>query len=435
MQTFCSWPAQWLLVLDNFDNPSAFRDVADFIPQSNLGAILVTSRHADSDTLVLDQSNHFIKLDDLEESVAILLLCQRSQTKDLGAEGVKEIVERLGYHPLAITQAGAYIKRRGLQLCDFTKVYKKQKEAILTNTLPLSQYRKKLGHDEKETSLNVFTTWELSFQQLQSQASANNVEAKLLTLFAFFDNKDISEQLLADFGAYEKKESKSARLLTWLNGFTNASGQWDTDSIAEVLITLRDLSLLQGFAQESDGFYHSSLHPLIKDWIRLRTSKLIGQQNTYMAAWLLSSRLSNSWHSHKHCFELPLSAQQNILLSIVALEEANGEFFVSQVEIPANQAIFHEYLYSQSCFATYLSYIGSYQLAEIIYHRLVMQSKECFGLEHYFTLGITDMLEITFWNQGRWKEAEDLGMQVTETKKRVLGLEHPETLTSMANLA
>ena len=265
LQIFNSWPAQWLWVLDNYDNPSDFPNVADFIPQSKLGAILVTSRHADSDALVLDQSNHFIRLHGLEESAAILLLSQRSQTKDFNAEDAKEIVERLGYHPLAITQAGAYIKRRGLQLCDFMKVYKKQREAILTNTPPLSLYRRKLGNDEKETSLNVFTTWELSFQQLQSQASANNVEAKLLTLFAFFDNKDISEQLLAEFGAYEKKASKSAKLLTWINGFTNASGQWDTDSFADVLITLRDLSLLQGFAQESDGFYHSSLHPLIKD--------------------------------------------------------------------------------------------------------------------------------------------------------------------------
>ena len=37
--------------------------------------------------------------------------------------------------------------------------------------------------------------------------------------------------------------------------------------------------------------------------------------------------------------------------------------------------------------------------------------------------------------QGRWKEAEELEAQVMETFKRVLGAEHPDTLTSMANLA
>ena len=135
----------------------------------------------------------------------------------------------------------------------------------MRNTPPLSQYRKKLGSAEKETSLNVFTTWELSFQQLKSQASANDVEEKLLTLFAFFDNKDISEQLLAEFNADTKKKSEIAKLLTWLDGFTNAKGQWDINSFAEVLMTLRDLSLLQECARELDGFYHSSLHPLVKD--------------------------------------------------------------------------------------------------------------------------------------------------------------------------
>ncbi|OCK93590.1 uncharacterized protein K441DRAFT_565439, partial [Cenococcum geophilum 1.58] len=37
--------------------------------------------------------------------------------------------------------------------------------------------------------------------------------------------------------------------------------------------------------------------------------------------------------------------------------------------------------------------------------------------------------------QGRWKKAEELEMQIIETSKRVLGEGHPDTLTSMKNLA
>ncbi|KAF6803649.1 kinesin light chain [Colletotrichum plurivorum] len=44
-------------------------------------------------------------------------------------------------------------------------------------------------------------------------------------------------------------------------------------------------------------------------------------------------------------------------------------------------------------------------------------------------------LAATYWNQGRWKEAEELFVRVMETRKRVLGEEHPSTLTSMHNLA
>ena len=44
-------------------------------------------------------------------------------------------------------------------------------------------------------------------------------------------------------------------------------------------------------------------------------------------------------------------------------------------------------------------------------------------------------LASTYRNQGRWKEAEELDVQVIETRKRVLGQAHPDTLTSMNNLA
>jgi hypothetical protein len=44
-------------------------------------------------------------------------------------------------------------------------------------------------------------------------------------------------------------------------------------------------------------------------------------------------------------------------------------------------------------------------------------------------------LASTYRNQGRWKEAEGLEVQVMESRKRLLGAEHPDTLTSMANLA
>ena len=304
----------------------------------------------------------------------------------------------------------------------------------MKNTPPLSEYRRKLGNNEEETSLNVFTTWELSIQQLESKASENNTEMKLLTLFAFFDNKDISEQLFAEFEANEKAKSTSAKLLTWLNAFNDdTSGEWSSDSFVDVLITLRDLSLLQGFAQEPNGYYRLSLHPLIKDWIQLRTSKLAGQENIYMAATVVSEMLSSSWRVGH--FELPLSFKQSILLHIVALEEAHEEFFVSQVDIPANQDIFIEYLTSQFWFAKFLSSSGLYQLALIIFQQVIAQEKEFLGLEHPDTLTSTAELASTYRNQGRWKEAEELEVQVMETRKRVLGPEHPDTLTSSGNLA
>ena len=57
------------------------------------------------------------------------------------------------------------------------------------------------------------------------------------------------------------------------------------------------------------------------------------------------------------------------------------------------------------------------------------------GPEYPSTLTNMANLASTYWNQGRWEEAEELSMQVIETRKKVLGLEHPFMLTSISNLA
>ena len=45
-------------------------------------------------------------------------------------------------------------------------------------------------------------------------------------------------------------------------------------------------------------------------------------------------------------------------------------------------------------------------------------------------------LSSTFRNQGRWKEAEELEVQVVETRKRdVLGQQYPDILSSMDSFA
>jgi len=61
--------------------------------------------------------------------------------------------------------------------------------------------------------------------------------------------------------------------------------------------------------------------------------------------------------------------------------------------------------------------------------------KRRLGAEHPSTLKIMGNLALTYGRQGRWKEAEELEVQVMETTKRELGAEHPQTLFSMNNLA
>ncbi len=425
LQRFRSWPTRWLIVFDNYDDTEGFPNIKDFIPRGELGAILVTSRHADASALVLKHPTNFIELPGLERAAARELLIELSQTRDSGSEEAETIVERLGYHPLAITQAAAYIRKKRIPLCNFLDRYRRRREEILKNTTPqLTQYRKKLGPAEEETSLNVFTTWELSFEQLQSQTTEAGGETWFLTLFAFFDHKDISEEILANLFSISSAGENSEL----------PEPGWDSEVFINVLLRLKDLALLQAFAKESDGFHHVSLHPLIKDWIQLRThGKADYRKNTLLAAALVGRSLKSCWYNDQ--FNLSLSAKQSFLQHIRAQEENYETCFQSQSMASLEKKNFIEYLGMQDFFARFLSDMGIYGNARVIIERVKAEREIVLGPEHPDTVHSMHSLAVAYLDQRRWQKAEELLVQVLALTRKTLGEEHENTLISLNNLA
>jgi len=57
------------------------------------------------------------------------------------------------------------------------------------------------------------------------------------------------------------------------------------------------------------------------------------------------------------------------------------------------------------------------------------------GKDQEKTLNSIAMVGLAYDLKGRWRKAKELEVQVIETRKRVLGEEHPDTLTSIGNLA
>ena len=78
---------------------------------------------------------------------------------------------------------------------------------------------------------------------------------------------------------------------------------------------------------------------------------------------------------------------------------------------------------------------GRWDEAEKLGVQVMEMMKKVLGAEQPDTLTSMSNLASTYWDQGRWDEAEELQVQVMETIKKVLGAEHPDTLKSMSNLA
>lgn len=78
---------------------------------------------------------------------------------------------------------------------------------------------------------------------------------------------------------------------------------------------------------------------------------------------------------------------------------------------------------------------GRWKEAEELGVQILEVTKRVFGEEHRDTLVSMNNLMMIFMYQGRWKEAGEMGLRVLEVSKRVFGEEHPNTLATMANLA
>jgi tetratricopeptide (TPR) repeat protein len=78
---------------------------------------------------------------------------------------------------------------------------------------------------------------------------------------------------------------------------------------------------------------------------------------------------------------------------------------------------------------------GAYGLAETLYQRECVTTRRMLGREHPDTLTSMNNLAVTLQEQGELESARKIMEEVLETGRRVLGKENPSTLTSMSNLA
>jgi hypothetical protein len=169
----------WLMILDNVDSENAANAVEDLIPRLNGGHILVTSRLSNYSNAVT-----VLPVKVLGENDAVEFLLARTSGKrrkqDDDAGQARVIAIELGYLPLALEQAGAYISQRRLDFKAYLDKFHQQAGSVLGWYDPrLMQYPK-----------SVAITWQTSFDQLSDQARC------LLQRLAWLSPAPIPESLL-----------------------------------------------------------------------------------------------------------------------------------------------------------------------------------------------------------------------------------------------
>ncbi|KAH7168414.1 kinesin light chain 3 [Fusarium sp. MPI-SDFR-AT-0072] len=408
----------WLMIVDNADNINLFfhnmehNDVledrlASYLPKSNKGKILVTSRSHNIAEKLVGSSRAMLQIPVMEEEQALELLQQRLDNKTEEA-AAKDLVRTLDCIPLAVNQAAAYINRRGPRVTiesylDEFHRNEKRKDSLLRSD------KGDLGRQDGASN-SVVVTWQVTFEQIRREQPR---AANLLSLMSQFQAQNIPEMMLHSYNDDDNTQDKEndADVIDIGSEGDYESRRIDFENDIDVLrgYSLVNISIMGLFEM------HSLVQFCTRSWISefgdpARWSRLFMK----LAADHFPSGAFETW-----------AICQNLLPHI---EPWLGRKPREETAV-ANWA---EVLTNVSW---YMLMAGDYSRAEILVDAAVQARRRILGLDHPSTLTSMGNLASTFWNQGRWEEAEKLDVEVMETCKEKLGPDHPDTLTSMANLA
>ncbi|KAF8165745.1 hypothetical protein B0H34DRAFT_251302 [Crassisporium funariophilum] len=410
---------QWLLIFDNADG--APEVVEEFLPPGSRGNILITSRNPSVRRITSAENS--LELAEMDKEDAVTLLLKASCLDALDEEHREiagEIVSELYCLPLAVDQAGAAIESGLCDIGDYHQVFSEHRRDLMSNPffLGASKYER-----------TVYGTWELSFNEIRHRADQpndGNAEAAktavlILQTCAFYHYDNISEDIFR-FAAQQSRERDieaeveqglplAVTFLDYSLLPVDQNDKWNAYFFRKGLQVLLSFSLIKkGSGPHSQSF---SIHPLVHSWSRDRLGLEEQQRLCCMANIILSCGISFGTQSQDYAF------RQSLLLHIKANEQYSNEMGLER----------NYYDDAYSSIAMVFDEGGYKSEAEQLWRQVLDMRKKGLGDEHPDTLTSMGNLATTL------EDGEELQMQVLEIRKRTLGDEHPDTLISMGNLA
>jgi tetratricopeptide (TPR) repeat protein len=165
----------WLLIFDNVQRPedlySPVVSETNFIPQSSLGHVLITSRNPNWSSIATPFN---IQVFSLEEAIEFL----QKRTGRIDATGAIDLANELGYLPLALEQAAAFIiETPGMTFQKYLELFRERHQELWKNERPPINYPD-----------TVATTWSISIESIKIEKPDS---LDLLNMCAFFASEEI----------------------------------------------------------------------------------------------------------------------------------------------------------------------------------------------------------------------------------------------------
>lgn len=428
---------RWLLVLDDIGSDDFLHTMSQgartiwkelLLAQRSGGNILITSRNREVATRLTGKDGTLV-VESMNETLARSLLGRKLGVKVTDIQTATHLVKELDRLPLAITLAASFIRSHipGLSVSQYLTLIKKvdpRNIGLPSNGLNTDR--------DNVVPICIQKVWQISFDEIRSSFPS---AMKLLFPMSFFSSDELPEKLFcetdktndnhADLSSQLARVSLSRRLQKEATSklSSNANGQLN-DSAAHVL------SLYSFLRIRSDGSSKQfQMHRLIRlstqSWLRTNGEHEFWKRqfihNLYMK--FPTGRFEN-WNE---CQVLFTHVQDTIAQRPIQTRN-DKEFSLYRNSLTEWASLLHEA-------ARFAWTKGRVDVGKVMAQKAMDARIGLFGKENEYTLSSLELIAMILSQEGKWKEAENIHVQVLGVCRRILAPDHTNTNTVMGNLA
>lgn len=406
----------WVLILDNADDlrlfgvnqaPEQTKSLLQYIPQASTGTILWTSRDAHiAGTLV--GSTRGIEVARMKYDEAEILL-KTAGGLEAGREDkdIPALIEELQWLPLAIMQAGSYMRRTSTSAKEYLSLLAESKRRW--DILKANEFNR---HRRPDVPNNVLETWSISIGRLRQE---NKVAYNVLYVIAYVANQNISHEIITTILKHSDNNRVRPEKL-----YAEAT---------EAITRLKEFSFI-GVHQTEDGGRSYEMHKLVQEATRysLRVSKL----NIFDKVFL--RRQSERYFS---------TIAVQVILDLFPEPKPETwtqceKYLAHAVQIGDWADLNEQKAKTRLLFTRVSKFLfdrGRWREMEVVDKRLLEFNRKTLGEKHPDTISSIHSLAVAYGLQGRYKEAEALQVQGLELQRKILGHRHLFTIWSTSNLS
>ena len=474
----------WLLIVDNVDDDEV--QLEDLLPPGTKGSILVTSRNPAHKSYG-NVGQRYLELMLMEKDEANELILRAAEEPSPWPLSIKDsasvICQALGFLPLALVHAAKAILIGLCPWSGYLTFYERQKQRIRRERLrrrDRSLSRSRRGSEEDNDSMNVFSSYEILYQSMESSQDERFQDAvELLHVFSYFHFQNIRLDILIGAAINPLKEAKQMedeaqeekalqkKILkpirkswtTWLREITLGLRRY-LDTPAPLPTALKRLQGLTPSAFEDEVHVRLSealavlikrslivrqdrvesrysMHPLVHKWVRERPEISTSQQSLWCQTALTTlaksvlrpplgdtdneRRMRRDLLSHiNHARECQVAIKQMLEENRKALAKPIWLTTVNEFgRLQADESARFSFVYSEC---------GDFNEALQLQHKTLGFLVQILGEDHPVSIKVTLLVSGTLWNLSRPAEATRLQRRAYQASMESLGEGHPLTL-------